>query len=394
MNTIVAYPDNLSFSNGKYHHSSDNYKQTNTFSNLNEFDALSQKDTLIYLVPSSIISSYVFENNQNLSKQNNLANFISDIDSFIVDDISKNEFFIFNENSFVINKTLYEELNTMLNILNCKILVLPDYFLNRQFGKDTITEFNNKFLFSFKNGTGSSIEHDSLNQYIETVKINYPDFDPIIYCDSDVKDLKTFKIRKKFNISDFVKNKNDKEPNLFKFEVSIKNMFNKLNFTRMELYLCTFLIFCSLSLPYLFVSQNNKQISIYESETFNIFKAIDKNTNRVVTPKIQIDQLINQISLTPLAEIDNPISNFTNLNFLVSLGENYLKSVDIDFNSNEAVLSLEGLPEIQYRLIKNTVGSLNVEIIGENVASNENLISGEIKIGSVSYTHLTLPTRS
>lgn len=381
MNTIVAYPDNLSFSNGKYHHSSDNYKQTNTFSNLNEFDSLSQKDTLIYLVPSSIISSYVFENNQNLSKQNNLANFISDIDSFIVDDISKNEFFIFNENSFVINKTLYEELNTVLNTLNCKILVLPDYFLNRQFGKDTITEFNNKFLFSFKNGTGSSIEHDSLNQYIETVKINYPDFDPIIYCDSDVKDLKTFKIRKKFNISDFVKNKNDKEPNLFKFEVSIKNIFNKLNFTRMELYLCTFLIFCSLSLPYLFVSQNNKQISIYESETFNIFKAIDKNTNRVVTPKIQIDQLINQISLTPLAEIDNPISNFSNLNFLVSLGENYLKSVDIDFNSNEAVLSLEGLPEIQYRLIKNTVGSLNVEIISENVASNENLISGEIKIG-------------
>ena len=381
MNTIVAYPDNLSFSNGKYHHSSDNYKQTNTFSNLNEFDSLSQKDTFIYLVPSSIISSYVFENNQNLSKQNNLANFISDIDSFIVDDISKNEFFIFNENSFVINKTLYEELNTMLNTLNCKILVLPDYFLNRQFGKDTITEFNNKFLFSFKNGTGSSIEHDSLNQYIETVKINYPDFDPIIYCDSDVKDLKTFKIRKKFNISDFVKNKNDKEPNLFKFEVSIKNIFNKLNFTRMELYLCSFLVFCSLSLPYLFVSQNNKQISIYESETFNIFKAIDKNTNRVVTPKIQIDQLINQISLTPLAEIDNPISNFTNLNFLVSLGENYLKSVDIDFNSNEAVLSLEGLPEIQYRLIKNTVGSLNVEIISENVASNENLISGEIKIG-------------
>ena len=381
MNTIVAYPDNLSFSNGKYHHSSDNYKQTNTFSNLNEFDSLSQKDTLIYLVPSSIISSYVFENNQNLSKQNNLANFISDIDSFIVDDISKNEFFIFNENSFVINKTLYEELNTMLNTLNCKVLVLPDYFLNRQFGKDTITEFNNKFLFSFKNGTGSSIEHDSLNQYIETVKINYPDFDPIIYCDSDVKDLKTFKIRKKFNISDFVKNKNDKEPNLFKFEVSIKNIFNKLNFTRMELYLCTFLIFCSLSLPYLFVSQNNKQISIYESETFNIFKAIDKNTNRVVTPKIQIDQLINQISLIPLAEIDNPISNFSNLNFLVSLGENYLKSVDIDFNSNEAVLYLEGLPEIQYRLIKNTVGSLNVEIISENVASNENLISGEIKIG-------------
>lgn len=381
MSTIVAYPDNLSFSNGKYHHSSDNYKQRNTFSNLNEFDSLNQKDTFIYLVPSSIISSYVFENNENLSKQNNLANFMSDIDSFIVDDISKNEFFIFDKNGFVINKTLYEELNTILNSLNCKVLVLPDYFLNRQYGKDTITEFNNKFLFSFKNGTGSSIEHDSLNQYIETVKNNYPDFDPIIYCDNDVKALEIFKTKKEFNVSDFVSNKNAKELNLFKFEVSIKNIFNKLNFTRMELYLCTFLIFCSLSLPYLFLSQNNKQISIYESETFNIFKAIDKNTNRVVTPKIQIDQPINQISITPLAEIENSSSNFSNFNFLVSLGENYLKSVDIDFNSNEAVLFLEGLPEIQYRLIKNTVGSLNVEIIDENLASNENLISGEIKIG-------------
>jgi hypothetical protein len=100
-----------------------------------------------------------------------------------------------------------------------------------------------------------------------------------------------------------------------------------------------------------------------------------------VNPKIQIDQLINQISITPLAEIENSSSNFSNFNFLVSLGENYLKSVDIDFNSNEAVLFLEGLPQIQYRLIKNTVGRLNVEIIDENLVSNENLISGEIKIG-------------
>ncbi len=71
MNTIVAYPDNLSCSKGKYHHSSDNYKQRNTFSNLNEFDSLNQKDTFIYLIPSSIISSYVFEKNENLSKQFN-----------------------------------------------------------------------------------------------------------------------------------------------------------------------------------------------------------------------------------------------------------------------------------------------------------------------------------
>ncbi len=87
------------------------------------------------------------------------------------------------------------------------------------------------------------------------------------------------------------------------------------------------------------------------------------------------------INITPLAEIDNTSSNFSNLNFLVSLGENYLKSVDIDFNSNEAALFIEGLPKIQYGLIKNNVGSLNVEITNENLVSIENLVSGEIKIG-------------
>ena len=57
-----------------------------------------------------------------------------------------------------------------------------------------------------------------------------------------------------------------------------------------------------------------------------------------MTPKIQIDQLINQISITPLAEIENSSSNFDNFNFLVSLGENYLKSVDIDFNSKGSTI--------------------------------------------------------
>ena len=121
-----------------------------------------------------------------------------------------------------------------------------------------------------------------------------------------------------------------------------------------------------------------------------MFYGLDSDTNNIITKYTgsegekyltYLNNLIDQISLTPSVEIENSSSNFTNLNFLVSLGENYLKSVDIDFNSNEAVLSLESLPEIQYRLIKNTVGSLNVEIISENVASNENLISGEIKIG-------------
>ena len=54
---------------------------------------------------------------------------------------------------------------------------------------------------------------------------------------------------------------------------------------------------------------NNKQINIYESETFNIFKTIDKNTKKVVTPKIQMDQLVEQISVSSLAQTKDIKSN-------------------------------------------------------------------------------------
>ena len=95
MDTFVAYPNNLDFDHGSFHKSSDNYKKTFNFSNFQEFESLSHKDKLVYLLPSSLIGSYPFEKNNKLSEQNNLANFISEIDSFIVNDISENEFFIF-----------------------------------------------------------------------------------------------------------------------------------------------------------------------------------------------------------------------------------------------------------------------------------------------------------
>ena len=240
MNTIIAYPNNLDFSNGNYHQSSDNFKKANKFLDFNEFQSLTHKDTFIYLIPSSIIGNYVFENNKNLSKQNNLANFISEIDTYIVSDISKNEFFISDQNGFVIDKSLYKKINNLLNSLNCKVIAIPDYLLNNKTDKDTITEFNDNFLFSFKDGTGGSIDHDSLKQYLDTVKSSHPDFNPDVFSDKNIKELQTFNINKNIKVPEFLKNMKSDLPNLFKFKFTIKNIFNKLNFSKTE---CTY-VFC------------------------------------------------------------------------------------------------------------------------------------------------------
>ena len=380
MDTFVAYPNNLDFNQGSFHRSSDNYKKVSNFSDIKDFLTLSHTDKLIYLLPSSAIGSYAFERNDNLSTQNNLANFISDIDSFIVNDVSENEFFLFENIGFVMDKRFYNELNRSLNQLKCKVILIPDYFLNKKFDTNTITEFNNRFLFSFNDGTGSSTDQDSLAQYLDMVKSIYINFEPNIFINKSIKELDGYNQNKNISIAKFISSINDNLPNLFKFEFSFQNIFNKLNFSRIEIYACLFLITSIIALPYIFTAQNNKQMNIYETEIFNIFKMIDKNTKRVITPKIQIDQLIEQIPGSSRLQSSRNESKFDNFGFMISLGEKYIEAIKIDFSSNQATLNIEKLPQIQYAVVKNSVDTFNINIIDENIITENNEISGEIKI--------------
>ena len=380
MNTFIAYPDNLDFNRGIFHKSSDGYKKSYNYPNLDDFSSLTHKDKLIYLLPSSIISSYPFEKNNNLSAQNNLANFISDVDSYIVNDVSENEFFIYEDVGFVMDKELYKQLNTSLNKLVCEVILVPDYFLNRTVDANTITEFNNRFLFSFEDGTGSSTDIESLTQYLEIIKSQYINFKPNVFSSSQIKELEGYVHNKDASVEKFASSMLNNLPNLFKFEFSFKNIFNKLNFSKGELYVCLLLVTSLIALPYIFTAQNNKQIDIYETEIFNIFKMIDKNTNRVVTPKIQIDQLIEQIPGSSKIQPLRDESKFENYGFLISLGEKYIESVEIDFKFNQVTLGLLELPQMQYTVVKNAVDTFNVSIIDENIINENNKISGQIKI--------------
>ena len=127
------------------------------------------------------------------------------------------------------------------------------------------------------------------------VESRYINFEPNVYSSKPIKELDGYNQNENISIANFVQEIKDDLPSIFKFEFSMQNIFNKLNFSKIELYACILLLASSISLPYVLNAQNNKQINMYETEIFNIFKMIDKNTKRVVTPKVQIDQLIEQI---------------------------------------------------------------------------------------------------
>ena len=381
MSTYITYPTDATLKNLSFCKSNDKYKKIHKTSDLHEFNSLSHKDILIYLIPSSLVSSYKFEKNPKISNQNNIANFISDIDTDIVSEVSDNEFFVFDNHGFVIDKSIYKKLNGILNSLKCKVILIPDYFINHNKDSDHITEFNDSYLFSFSDGTGSSVDSSSIDQYIDVIKESNPDFSPFLFLqkDNSVECLKDYENKNKFSLNDFVNNNFLELPNLYKFNFSLRNIYSKLNFSKSELYLCLGLIAASILLPYFLIAQNNKYINIYELETFNIFKKIDKNTKRVVTPRIQIDQLINQIPSSFQSQTLNE-SKFDNLDFMTAIGEKFISEVNINFSTNIAIITIKEIPQTQYKLIKNISDRFNISVLKEDVQISDNTISGKISI--------------
>ena len=381
MSTYITYPTDATLKNLSFCKSNDKYKKIYKTSDLHEFNSLSHKDILIYLMPSSLVSSYKFEKNPKTSNQNNIANFISDIDTDIVSEVSDNEFFVFDNHGFVIDKSIYKKLNGILNSLKCKVILIPDYFINHNKDSDHITEFNDSYLFSFSDGTGSSVDSSSIDQYIDVIKESNPDFSPFLYLqkDNSVECLKDYENKNKFSLNDFANNNFLELPNLYKFNFSLRNIYSKLNFSKSELYLCLGLIAASILLPYFLIAQNNKYTNIYELETFNIFKKIDKNTKRVVTPRIQIDQLINQIPSSFQSQTLNE-SKFDNLDFMTAIGEKFISEVNINFSTNIAIITIKEIPQTQYKLIKNISDRFNISVLKEDVQISDNTISGKISI--------------
>ena len=118
------------------------------FLDIDDLKNLDNSSLLVVLIPSILITSYQNLKNTGLSEDINLANFISDIDNKIVDQISYNEFLFHEKNAFIINKVILEDLNKSLTQLDTNIVLMPEYsFFRHENDEDVIFELNNKSFF-------------------------------------------------------------------------------------------------------------------------------------------------------------------------------------------------------------------------------------------------------
>ena len=362
------------------------YEQTNSkssmfnISSLAELNILNESDSLLVLIPSSTVTSYEFEENKSLSKQINIANFISEVDSSFADPVSNNDYFLHNNAAYVVDKFFLKNLNTSLSELNTKIYVLPEYLINVVEGNDVITEFEGRFMISYSNKTGFASDYNSLSQYIEIVLNKNPNFNPLIF--STNKDLLNRfgkkVINKSFDISSIDLSDINTLPNFFKLQISLRLFSKKMNLSKIHIALSLLALFIVMAGPKYLIYENNTNAKIYSSSTFNIFKAIDKDVNRVIAPKSQIDQILEQLPESNFYSVELP-----DLDIFLKYGSKYISDISIDVNTSVASIKINSMPDSQFNILKNNAERFNIDIINDDLNSTDGFINGILKVGYI-----------
>ena len=349
----------------------------NTVSDVSSLYEQKDIEKIFYSIPSNYITAYPFNFNEKISKQINIANFVTEIDSFVIEDISNCEFLFFNSIGFVIDKSILNKINNLLSKFSSDIQLLPEFFLSPYQGEDAIIEFEEKYIFTFADGTGSAADEKSLDQYLDIILNNNPGFNPLI-C-SDKKLLKnrfeSENLKSLYNIENFFKFNSSSLPNFFELQLSFELVKEKLNFTKNQLIAATLSLLITLSIPSAIIAISNNYAKTYNEETFNIFKSLDKNVKRVVNPKGQIDELIGNINTKSVGEYEIP-----NLNIIDRLGSQFIDEIEINIIESNAKIQINAMAYLQFEALKNTSPRLGIFILEDNTTIQNNKVSGSIKV--------------
>ncbi len=377
MSLYIAHVQDDSFESINLYNCHEPDKAVISINGIKGIKGLSDDDNLIFLLPSNLVTSYKFIQNKDISTQINLANFISEIDSKLVGQVSDNEYIFHDKNVFVIDKKTLVEINTSLSTVNASIFLIPEYFANPISGLDSITQLNTKLLFHYSDGTGFGIDEYFLDQYLDIVLNNKPDYEPTIFASNKILSDRFKKSTpfEGFSFSSFLKVDLKNLPNLFKQQISFELLKNKLSFSKLQAAACLASSIVLLSAPSFLIYKNNSDALIYTSATYNIFKSIDKDIKKVVAPKAQIDELVNGVPKGAAPNIKLP-----NLDIFYTLGSKYLTKSSINLETSVASIAIDSMPEIQFSLMQSASSQFNIYIIDKDVTSINGLVSGVIEL--------------
>ena len=341
-------------------------KTSSTISDLKNI--IDEDSDLIYLIPSSLVSSYI---NDVGTDKNSEAAFLSDKEENIVDDISNVAIKISDKFGYLINKSLIDVINNDLSAVRSKTFIYPDYLLFKSEG-DSIFFNEDNAIFHYEDGTGTSVNKNYVDQYIELIKTER-EFNPKLYTlDANASnELEYIELSK---LHEELINSHQEFDTLFKFKYSISSILNKSSLSKLQISVMAICLISLISLPPLILGSIKNNTNAYKDETAKLFNSISNNITRVIEPRSQIDSLLGE-KFNSKNEIEIP-----NIDFIYRLGGIYVNKIDIDFKINTATVQIQEMPKMQLSLITSMGDTFGIKVIDQNLQESSSGASGTIVI--------------
>ena len=345
---------------------------------------ISSDSEIFYFIPSSKISSIKIDATKDDTDETIRARLLSDMDDFIVNDISENEIFIHRNSkldlAIVINKSYLISLTKKLRSTGSKIFIYPEHMLSFLKDEASIFQIADRIIFSLSAGEGFSQNELNLDDYVNLLKQERKFFLPKLYTnnstlvknfnDSEIKDisLETLHLL-------FIK-EHSFLPNLYRSGFHLDYWIKRYQINKLDLALAiaatSLLVIYPISSTFL----NNSYADEYKNETISIFKKINPNIKRVVNPRRQIDEILNSYNLEQASNL-----SISGLDSIKKLDIPEITKLYMDINKSEAQLTLSGLGSNQYQFLINLLPQANLNLIKEDVKTSNGKVSGLITIG-------------
>ena len=345
---------------------------------------ISSDSEIFYFIPSSKISSIKIDATKDDTDETIRARLLSDMDDFIVNDISENEIFIHRNSkldlAIVINKSYLISLTKKLRSTGSKIFICPEHMLSFLKDEASIFQIADRIIFSLSAGECFSQNELNLDDYVNLLKQERKNFLPKLYInnstlvknfkDSEIKDisLETLHLL-------FIKERSFL-PNLYRSGFHLDYWIKRYQINKLDLALAiaatSLLVIYPISSTFL----NNSYADEYKNETISIFKKINPNIKRVVNPRRQIDEILNSYNLEQASNL-----SISGLDSIKRLDIPEITKLYMDINKSEAQLTLSGLGSNQYQFLINLLPQANLNLITEDVKTSNGKVSGLITIG-------------
>lgn len=367
-----------------FHYAEDTFQSKKQFHIDDISKYISSDSEIFYFIPSSKISSIKIDATKDDTDETIRARLLSDMDDFIVNDISENEIFIHRNSkldlAIVINKSYLISLTKKLRSTGSKIFICPEHMLSFLKDEASIFQIADRIIFSLSAGEGFSQNELNLDDYVNLLKQERKNFLPKLYInnstlvknfkDSEIKDisLETLHLL-------FIK-EHSFLPNLYRSGFHLDYWIKRYQINKLDLALAiaatSLLVIYPISSTFL----NNSYADEYKNETISIFKKINPNIKRVVNPRRQIDEILNSYNLEQASNL-----SISGLDSIKRLDIPEITKLYMDINKSEAQLTLSGLGSNQYQFLINLLPQANLNLITEDVKTSNGKVSGLITIG-------------